>query len=69
MKEWKTEGGRQTGAALGPVATGCAYVYVCVLGGHSGRVWGMEEGIRALGPAPQGTEKMGKRVWGKGDRG
>lgn len=25
-----------------------------------GEFGGMEEGIRALGPAPQGTEKMGR---------
>lgn len=34
-----------------------------------GTLGGMEEGIRALGPAPQGTEMMenGWRFWGKGD--
>lgn len=60
------EGGRETGAAVGPVTTGwmcvCASVCVCVLGGHSGEVGGMEEGIRALGPAPRGTGMMG-REW------
>lgn len=64
-KSGKTEEERQTGAALGPVATGC--VCVCVLvcvswEGTVGEFGGMEEGIRALGPAPQGTEKMG-REW------
>lgn len=58
-KSGKTEGGRQTGAAVGPVATGS--VCVCVSWeGTVGEFGGMEEGIRALGPAPQGTEKMGR---------
>ena len=65
-KSGKTEGGRQTGAALGPVATGCVCVCVCVSWeGTVGEFGGMEEGIRALGPAPQGTQKMG-REWREG---
>lgn len=74
--EKQREGGRETGAAVGPVTTGwmcvCASVCVCVLGGHSGEVGGMEEGIRALGPAPRGTGMMGRewrRLVGEGRQG
>ena len=41
-------------------------VCVCVSWeGTVGEFGGMEEGIRALGPAPQGTQKMG-REWREG---
>ena len=63
-KSGKTEGGRQTGAALGPVATGCVCVCMCVLGGHSGGVWGHGGRDQSFGASSTGNTEDGERMEG-----
>lgn len=64
-KEWKNRG-RETNRGCFGASRHRVCVCVCVSWeGTVGEFGGMEEGIRALGPAPQGTEKMG-REWREG---
>lgn len=65
-KRGKTEGGRQTGAAVGPVATGCVCVCACLGRAQWGSLGAWRKGSELWGQLHREQRRWEEKEWREG---